>query len=427
MDSTAICPSAAEWDRLIAGSAPEHEIAEILRHVDDCAPCQQRLDRRGNLSVLVEREALGQAGEEFGPAFYRVVGGLFATQRTSQSAEATSPLLNRLLEPLDDPRYLGRLGQYRVVSVVGQGGMGIVFRAFDAVLNRDVALKVLSPHLAHEAIARERFAREARAAAAIDHENVMPIYAVSEAAGLPCLVMPYLLGRSLAEKLERTGRLPLVEVLRIGMQTALGLAAAHERGVVHRDIKPSNLLLEASEERVKIADFGLATVLDGVSLTQTGTLAGTPEFMSPEQAHEARVDTRSDLFSLGSVLFLMVTGQSPFRAVTPLATLRRVCDDVPPRVTELSTEATAWLAAVIERLLQKDPADRYQSAAEVAESLRYQIAAVSQPRRPPPRRVSCSSPGTDLSVAMPAVASLRAPSSSPDETDPLVALNPNTI
>jgi serine/threonine protein kinase len=258
------------------------------------------------------------------------------------------------------------------------------------MLNREVALKVLAPHLADQATARERFAREARAAAVINHENVLSIHAVSEAAGLPYLVMPYIVGRSLAEKLEREGRLPLAEVLNIGMQVALGLAAAHERGVVHRDVKPPNVLLEGDGERVKIADFGLATVLDGASLTLSGTLAGTPEFMAPEQAREEPIDGRCDLFSLGAVLYLLATGRSPFQAATPLATLRRVCDDTPPPVTQLNAGTTAWFAALVERLLQKNPADRYQTAAEVAESLRHQLAAVGEPRRPVPRVVAAS-------------------------------------
>jgi serine/threonine protein kinase len=248
-----------------------------------------------------------------------------------------------------------------------------------------VAIKILAPHLTHQPRARERFAREARAVAAISHDNVLSIFSVSEASGLPYLVMPYVSGRSLAEKLEREGRLPMTQVLRIGIQTALGLAAAHAAGVVHRDVKPSNLLLEGDEERVRIADFGLASILDDGHLTQTGTIPGTPEFMAPEQAREEPIDARVDLFSLGTVLYLMSTGQSPFRAATPLASLRRVCDDQPRSVSDLNPEASAWFAAIVERLLQKSPTDRYQTAAEVAESLQHHLAGWGQPQRPAPR------------------------------------------
>ncbi len=383
MSSAAECPSTDVLNRLLAGSLSNGEADRVSRHVDGCLACQHLLDGSDNLSIVVERMVPGVVGD-YGPAFYRALDALLAAQSAS-ATEAFHPFFARLLEPSNDHRYLGRLGHYDVISPLGHGGMGIVLRAHDAVLNREVALKILAPHLSHQPNARERFAREARAAAAINHDNVLSIHAVSEAAGLPYLVMPYVVGRSLAERIEREGRLPLAEVLTIALQAALGLAAAHERGVVHRDIKPSNLLLEGDSGRVKIADFGLATVLDGLQLTQSGTLAGTPEFMSPEQAREEPVDGRCDLFSLGAVIYLMITGESPFRAASPLATLRRVCDDTPPLITQFNPDATAWLAAVVERLLQKHPEDRYQTAAELAESLRYQLATVGQQRRPAPR------------------------------------------
>ncbi len=388
----ATCPSADELRGLLVGSLSSPRAVEMVRHIDDCQACQQHLDRLEYLGRLSPAEVPFDAPSNFGPAFYRALDTLQKSQRTGSEAPNT-PLLARLLEPSADARYLGRLGYYEVISLLGHGGMGIVFRAHDPVLNREVAVKILAPHMAHQPTARERFAREARAAAAISNDNVLSIYAVSESAGLPYLVMPYVVGRSLAEMLARTDRLPLSDVLRIGMQTALGLAAAHQQGVVHRDIKPSNLLLEGADERVKIADFGLAAVLDGSQLTHSGALVGTPEFMAPEQAREDGVDARCDLFSLGSVLYLMATGRSPFQAATPLATIRRVCDDMPPPITQFNSDATAWLAAVVERLLQKNPADRYQTAAEVAESLRHQFDEVHRPRRPaPPARVAPALP-----------------------------------
>jgi serine/threonine-protein kinase len=380
------CPTVNELKGLVSGRPTEIEDADLMPHIDRCPACQKKLDELGALSWAELPRRPASPSSDFGPAYLRAFQRLYGLgqHHAEPVASATPSLVAALLEPTTQPGSLGRLGPYNILSIVGQGGMGIVLRACDTTLGREVAIKILAPGLAHEGAARERFAREARTVAAINHDNVLSIYAVSDSGGLPYLVMPYIAGRSLAEKIEREGRLAPLAILRTGLQTALGLAAAHERGVVHRDIKPSNLLLEGLEERVKIADFGLATPLDSPQLTHSGTLRGTPEFMSPEQAHGDAVDPRSDLFSLGVLLYTMATGQSPFRSSTLLGTLRRVCDETPPRVTQCNPEATAWLAATIERLLQKNPADRYPSAAEVAESLRHQLTFWSPVRRPAP-------------------------------------------
>ena len=232
-----------------------------------------------------------------------------------------------------------------MTEVLGRGGFGIVLKAFDPALSRVVAIKVLAPQLAASAAARSRFAREARAAAAVVHENVVAIHAVDSWNGLPYLVMPYIAGRSLQERVDRDGPLAVKEILRIGMQTAQGLAAAHAQGLVHRDVKPSNILLENGVERVKLTDFGLARAVDDASLTQSGVVAGTPQYMSPEQARGEAVDHRSDLFSLGSVLYFMCTGHPPFRADSTPAVLRRVCDDRPRPLREVNPDVPDWLAA----------------------------------------------------------------------------------
>ena len=190
----------------------------------------------------------------------------------------------KLLAPTDDDRMIGRWGTYEVVGVVGTGGMGVVLKAFDAALNRYVAIKVLAPHLGSSGAARKRFSREAQASAAVVHDNVIEIYGVAEAAGLPYLVMPYVRGPSLQRRLDDEGPLALAEILRVGMQAAAGLAAAHAQGLVHRDVKPANILLADGIERVKLTDFGLARAADDASLTKTGVIAGTPQYMSPEQA-----------------------------------------------------------------------------------------------------------------------------------------------
>jgi serine/threonine protein kinase len=298
------------------------------------------------------------------------------------AAEGTPPAID-FLDPTDDPRMLGRFGGYEIVGVIGYGGMGIVLKGFDGPLNRYVAIKVLAPHLALHASARQRFAREAQAAAAVVHENVMAIHGVAEAAGLPFLVMPYVRGVSLQKRLDDCGPLGLVEVLRVGMQVASGLAAAHAQGLVHRDIKPANILLDDGVERVTITDFGLARAADDASLTRTGMIAGTPLFMSPEQARGEVVDRRSDLFSLGSVLYTAYAGQPPFRAENTFGLLRRITDAAPQPIGELVPDVPVWFERIVGRLLAKNPADRFQTAAEVAELLEQCLAHTQQPASAP--------------------------------------------
>jgi WD40 repeat protein/serine/threonine protein kinase len=268
--------------------------------------------------------------------------------------------------------------------------MGIVLRAFDEKLRRIVAVKVLAPHLATSAAARQRFGREARATAAVAHNHVIDIHAVEDAGPAPYLVMQFIDGPTLQQKLDRSGPLPLKEVLRIGQQVAAGLAAAHAQGLVHRDVKPANILLENGVERVKLTDFGLARAGDDASLTQSGVIAGTPDYMSPEQAEGQHVDPRSDLFSLGSVLYALCAGHPPFRASSTMAVLKRVCDDTPRPLREVNQEVPDYLAAIIARLHVKSPAERYQSAAEVAELLGRHLAHLQQPGSglPPVAQVS---------------------------------------
>jgi serine/threonine protein kinase/tetratricopeptide (TPR) repeat protein len=297
--------------------------------------------------------------------------------------ETTAPGENvaalHFLAAADRPGRIGRLGPYEVLERIGQGGMGVVLKARDERLGRIVAIKMLTPALASSTVARRRFEREARAAAAVCHEHVVTIHAVDEDAGNPYLVMQFVAGQSLQEKLNRNGALGVIEIVRIGMQVASGLAAAHTQGLIHRDIKPANLLLENGVERVKITDFGLARAIDDASMTDTGTVLGTPHYMSPEQARGEPVDYRSDLFSLGSVLFAMCTGQPPFRAETTVAVLRKVSDDAAPLIRELNPDIPEWLAAIVVKLMAKDPRTRFDSAAEVAELLAHHLAQIQQP------------------------------------------------
>jgi eukaryotic-like serine/threonine-protein kinase len=272
------------------------------------------------------------------------------------------------LQPSTRPGALGRLAHYEVLEVLGQGGFGTVVRAFDEKLHRMVAIKIMSPQLAATSPARKRFMREARSSAAIRHENVVDIHAIEEKP-IPFLVMEYVGGETLQQRLDRNGPLEPPEVLRIGMQIAHGLAAAHAMGKIHRDIKPANILLENGIDRVKITDFGLARAADDASLTQSGLIAGTPMYMAPEQAQGVALDHRADLFSFGSVLYVMCSGRPPFRASTTLAVLKRVADDTPRPIREIIPEIPQWLCDIITRLHAKRPEDRFQNAKEVADVL----------------------------------------------------------
>jgi eukaryotic-like serine/threonine-protein kinase len=290
------------------------------------------------------------------------------------------------LQPPGKPGALGRLGHYEVLEVLGRGGFGIVVKALDEGLQRLVALKVLAPTLAATSPPRRRFLREARASAAVCHDNVVAIHAVEEQP-LPYLVMEYVEGETLQQRLDRVGPLDVPTVLWIGRQIATGLAAAHALRLIHRDIKPANILLLHGSDRVKISDFGLARTADDASLSQSGYLAGTPLYMAPEQARGEALDHRADLFSLGSVLYVMASGRPPFRAPTTLAVLKRVAEDTPRPIREIIPEVPEWLCALIARLHAKKPEDRFASAQEVADLLTSFATGSQPPRVEPPAKV----------------------------------------
>lgn len=274
------------------------------------------------------------------------------------------------LSPAAAPDELGRLGPYRVTGVLGQGGMGIVFAAEDVQLQRPVALKVLRPGSDDDGTGRIRFLREARATAALKSDHVVTIYQVGEENEVPYLAMEFLHGEPLDRRLEHEPPLTLGEVLRIGREMALGLEAAHARGLVHRDVKPGNVWLEAPTGPVKLLDFGLAWApKEDLRLTQSGFVVGTPRYMAPEQARGTPVDARGDLFSLGCVLYRMCTGQLPFQGETTMALLTALAVDMPPPMTALNPRLPKPLSELVAHLLAKEPAHRPRSAREVAERI----------------------------------------------------------
>ncbi|MFO0846931.1 MAG: protein kinase [Gemmataceae bacterium] len=311
---------------------------------------------------------------------------------------------------------LGRLGGYRVLGVLGRGGMGVVFLAEDPHLERRVALKVLPPELA-DAEAKARFLREAKAQAAIDHDHVVAAHQVGEDRGVPFIAMPLLTGQTLAAALAEQGALPVAEVVRVGREAADGLAAAHDRGLMHRDVKPANLWLEGSRRRVKILDFGLArgtapTARLGEPLTEQGITVGTPHYMAPEQAQGRPTDPRADLFSLGVVLYEAATGVRPFTGPDGMAVMAAVVTDTPPPPAAVNPAVPAALSELIVRLLAKDPAGRPASAAAVAAELRRiegtgrwqasrkkRLRHAPRPARPDRRAVWLAAVGVSLTLA----------------------------
>ncbi|MBS0205138.1 MAG: protein kinase [Planctomycetes bacterium] len=290
-------------------------------------------------------------------------------QENRRVTEVDTALDISFLQPSSRPDSIGTLGHYEILQVLGHGGFGIVFKAFDAKLRRLVAIKVMPPQISATSPPRKRFLREARSAAAIKHENIVQVYSVEELP-LPYLVMEYVEGQTLQQKMEQMGPLELPEILHLGQQVASGLLAAHYQGLIHRDIKPGNILLEAGPVlKAKITDFGLARATDDASMTRTGVICGTPIYMSPEQAQGQALDQRSDLFSLGSVLYQMACGRPPFRAPNTVAVLKRVADETPRPIQEIIPEVPDWLCDIISKLHAKQPENRFQSAKELVDLL----------------------------------------------------------
>ncbi|MCZ2343621.1 MAG: protein kinase [Bacteroidales bacterium] len=305
------------------------------------------------------------------PVMQQFAGTQAQGPRVGQDQKLQDEIDLSFLQPSSRPDSLGRLLHYEVLEVVGRGGCGIVLKAFDEKLYRVVAIKTMTPELAATSPARKRFLREARATAAIRHENVVSIYAVEEKP-LPFLVMEFIDGQTLQDKINEMGPLDIQDVVSIGRQVARGLEAAHAQRLIHRDIKPANILLENGTGRPKITDFGLVRSADDASMTQSGYISGTPLYMSPEQAQGLAVDHRSDLFSLGSVLYVMCSGRPPFRAATTIGVLNRVVEEQPRPIREIIPEIPDWLVAVIAELHAKKPEQRLASAKAVEESLASQ-------------------------------------------------------
>ncbi len=391
-DKPTSCPSRECLGELLNDTLPEGDNAQVVEHIDHCDRCQATLDEMTSAtSVLAHPYTPGPLSLE--PALQQAIERLASEPAILDALDKTlppEPVSLDFLTPSERPEHLGRLGGYEILQVIGTGGMGVVLKALDPMLQRTVAIKVLAPQLAASAVARKRFIREAQAAAAINHENVVMIHAVDEAQGLPYLVMQYVAGESLEKRLgSAAGALAAPDIVRIGREIAAGLAAAHAQSLIHRDIKPANILLETvgldlsaqlgdlqerrELERVRITDFGLARAVNDASISQTGVVAGTLMYMSPEQISAGAIDHRSDLYSLGILLYRMATGREPFAGDTFAKIWSQHLFERPVSPSEIAP-VPAWLEHLILGLLQKDPAARPQTAEEV-------IRLLSQPQQ----------------------------------------------
>jgi TolB-like protein len=369
---------------------PPERVAELLEQALGMAAADRAAFletlRAGDADFAGEVESLLAAYEE-------------APHRLDALAAHVMPrALDDLLRELEAEAPLPeqRVGRYRILARLGGGGMGEVYRAHDPELDRQVALKLLPPHLTADAEARARMKTEARAASALDHPNIAVVHEIGVTEPTPgspeparlFIVMAYYAGETLKQKIAR-GRLPVAVAVDHAIQVADGLAAAHEAGIVHRDIKPANLMV-TGRGQVKIVDFGLAK-LAGAELTREGTTLGTVAYMSPEQTRGGAVDARTDLWSLGVVLYEMLTGVRPFRGESDASLIHAIRHDAPEPLDALRPDVPAALAAIIRTCLEKNPADRYSRAHDLLEALgAVATGAVAERRRVVSRRLSAA-------------------------------------
>jgi serine/threonine protein kinase/WD40 repeat protein len=415
MPNLSCCPDAQSLQRLMLGQISGPEGDSLEQHVSECRRCADTLQVLKAEDTLVEAMRAQKAAAEKAendtveelikrlrqqPPASVTAGGADSLPATgAPTGDGTEPLCD-FLAPAQDATEIGRLGGYRILKVLGAGGMGVVFHAEDLQLKRSVALKTMKPSAHTNAAARQRFLREARAAAAIEHDHIVTIHQVGEDRGVPFLAMQLLQGETLEQRLQRDGKLRSDEALRIGREIAAGLAAAHERGLIHRDIKPANIFLvsggvvsgEWSDQhsslitdhspKVKILDFGLArSAADDAQLTKSGTILGTPSYMAPEQARGEKVDPLCDLFSLGCVLYRMTTGELPFKGATTMNILTALALDNPKPPPEINPDVPRSLSDFIMQLLAKNPAERPSSARAVVRALEgMERAAVTAKR-----------------------------------------------
>ncbi len=382
--TTSACPDRTAWKALLRGQISPDEERRLQQHLDRCPLCQKALEMSaGSTTFLVDLAAkLQRTHSELSPELANLLDTANGDEAEATQNDDRQPFVvdpTTLLTASERPDVLGLIDSFEVSEVLGQGGMGVVFKARDPTLRRLTAIKVLSPYLLADQTSRQRFLREARAAAAVNHPNAVTIYSVHDPADdsqnpthmrCPYLVMEFVDGPSLHRRIARNNPMSVEDVLRVASHVVSALAAFHSRGLVHRDVKPANILLDAKTGRAKLTDFGLTRGPDDVSLTKTGIVVGTPAFMSPEQAFGKAIDHRSDLFSLGSVMFAMLAGRAPFRDQDTVQTLLRLRSGPPPSIATIRDDLPPALVRLIDRLHAVEPQSRPQTATEVLAELR---------------------------------------------------------
>lgn len=451
MPDVVTCPDKYELQKFLLGQLPEDEVDRLQQHFTQCHACLNTvrwLATDDALVVAVRSQATAVPGGEDdvveeliarlsakpSPSAAGLIETLSnASPVTSDPSIATAAESYAFLAPPQEPDELGRLGAYRVLRLIGAGGMGLVFEAEDPQLKRRVALKAMRPGRPADVSGRMRFLREAQATAAIEHDHIVTIHQVGEDRDVPFFAMQLLRGETLEDRLQRLERgrppqrLAVSEILRIACEVAEGLAAAHARGLTHRDVKPANIWLESGDLgheamgrnqgtvsepgtsatgvqpsgraasfndrsfRVKLLDFGLARpAVDDAHLTQTGVIAGTPQYMAPEQAAGEVVDHRCDLFALGCVLYRICTNRLPFTGSNTMAVLRALAVEQPRPPREHNPAVPPALADLTMQLLSKDPSQRPQTAAVVVHSLLTieRVEAERAKRQPERRRLA---------------------------------------
>jgi serine/threonine protein kinase len=420
MEKKLACPSAGTLSELIQGRLAEPDLSLLSDHLETCPACVERAKTLTPPDTLLDmlREPAPEE-DEFAHRVPRplverlklIAGKELDTSRT-MSIPTTSghdASLTDFLAPAQTQEELGRLGKYRILKILGHGGMGVVYLAEDPKLKRHVAIKAMLPALAASASCSQRFLREAEMMAKVKHDNVVSVHDVVEERGIPFVVMELLQGESLDARLKREKKTPLTDLLRIGCEIAEGLAAANANGLIHRDIKPSNIWLEAPRARVRILDFGLARAGSPEGgLTPQRAIIGTPAYMAPEQGSGGKVDARCDLFSLGVVLYRMAAGVQPFLGTDTVATLLAVATTEPAAPKQLNPDLPTKLSDLVMRLLEKDPDKRIATATEVVQILQeiehdLQRQSVSTATKSPQLAASRARPailvGTAIAVA----------------------------
>jgi serine/threonine protein kinase len=299
---------------------------------------------------------------------------------TVRLMETRGGALEPAVSPVPEgPTLPRKFGPYLLEKVLGHGGTGTVYQAYDPELERAVALKILSPSLGSQRDAAVRFLREARAMAKLSHDHLMPLLAVHQETPEPCYTMPLLEGETLEDRVQREGPLSVDETVKLAEQICSGLVTAHDADLVHRDLKPSNIFLEttATGPRARIMDFGLVKAGEDPALTREGEMAGTPSFMAPEQIDGLVVDGRADLYALGATLFTVLTGKPPFEGKTLTSTLRQVASTEAPELSELDPSVPSWLSVLVNQLLQKEATNRPANARLVAVRLKDRKSAAT--------------------------------------------------